>query len=197
MYLQDCPCDLHFVQYLESRQVSDKLIFHFGTGEHHLVGKTNYERGNPNEILAVTLSRGEYDAYIDFVIANPAAANYYKVFFADIYTLSSRMLPSFDIATLFHLCEYYDDREYRDDEDYSEFEKSGEPHLNSAYARLDDAGVLELFLGKLNPGGKLLFFKGSSMWEWKPEKVVKAAISRGRLVVEDEYESLLICGLAS
>lgn len=193
LYLKDCPCDLHFSQYLERKKISGKVIFHFGTGEHHLIGRSNHERGNPNEILAVTLSRGEHDAYIDFIVTAPIAANYYRVLFGDIYTFSARMLPKFDIATLFHLCEYYDDREYRDDQDYAEFEASGDPHLNSAYARLDDAGVVELFRSKLNPGGKLVFFKGSALWD-EPSKIVETFIAEGKLIAEDEYETLLICG---
>src|SRR5262249_17297818 len=110
--LTNCPCDLDFVRYLEARQLAGNLIFHFGTGAHHLVGKNNYERGNPNEILAIPASGDEHQAYIDFVVNHPAAANHYKVLFADIYTLNARMLPRFDLVTLFHLCEYFDQQRY-------------------------------------------------------------------------------------
>lgn len=193
--LTNCPCDLHFTQYLESRKVEGKLIFHFGPGKHHMVGKDNFERGNPNEIIAITASyeeatsrSGEHDAYIDFIVDNPAAANCYKVLFADIYTLSPRLLPSFDIVTLFHLCEYYDEQYF----DGRKFNR-----LNSSYARLDDAGLLEMFLSKLNIGGKIFFFTKSGGFihgDRRAAKIVDDYVSQRKLVIEDEYETLLICG---
>ena len=202
--LTNSPCDLHLVQYLELKGYEQKLIFHFGTGEHHLVGKRNHERGDPNEIIAVTASREEYEAYVDFIIDNPRAANYYKVFFADIYTLSARMLPKFDIVTLFHLCEYYDQQRYDrkpaidNDGGLSAGETAErETRVNSAYARLDDVKVLEMFLSKLNPGGNILFFTKSGAYDRHNSKagaIVKDFIYRKRMIVEDEYESLLICG---
>jgi hypothetical protein len=196
LYQGDCPCDLHFIQYLEQKKLEGKMIFHFGTGEHHLVGKNNHERGNPNELLAITASREEYEVYIDYIIDTPVAANYYKALFADIYTLSPRMLPSFDIVTLFHLCEYFDEREYKDERDYNEVHASGDPPLNSSYARLDDVKLLEVFLSKLNPGGRILFFKQSCMWDPNAVQIVDTFISEGRMIIEDEYESLLICSQA-
>ena len=201
--LTNSPCDLHFVQYLESKNLEGKVIFHFGTGEHHLVGKINYERGNPNEILAVTASQEEHSAYIDFIVSNPVAANCYKVLFADIYTISSRMMPSLDIVTLFHLCEYYDECRY-DREPAVKHEagskKRGpapeETRLNSAYAQLNDVKLLELFLSKLNPEGKILFFTQSGAYGRHNDKaatIVNDFVYRKRMVIEDEYKSLLIC----
>jgi SAM-dependent methyltransferase len=182
---EQCPCDLHFVEYLEKRGVEGKSIFHFGTGEHHLVGMRNHERGNPNEILAITASyqpqtsrSKEHEAYIDFIVNNPEAANYYKVMFGDIYTLSPSLLPSFDIVTLFHLCEFYNEEK-------------------SEYARLDDLKLLDLFLSKLNPTGKILFYTKSAGYVNKGRKaaqLIDAFVSQGRMVIEDEYKTLLICG---
>src|SRR5262245_3374661 len=114
-----CPCDVHFLEYLQKHNLTEKVIFHFGTGAHHIVGKTNFESGEPNEILAVTASPREYEKYIEFIIHNPAAARCYKVMFTDIYTLTPRIIPNFDLVTLFHLGEYYDEE-------------------RSAYAQLDD-----------------------------------------------------------
>ena len=181
---EHCPCDLHFVQYLESKRLEGKMIFHFGTGDHHLVGTDNHERGNPNKILAITASyqpdtggSGEHESYIEFIVNNPVAANYYKVLFADIYTLSPRMLPNFDIVTLFHLCEFYNEEK-------------------SVYARLDDRMLLEMFLAKLTPGGKILFYTKSSAYVEKGRKAARLIdefLSTGRMGVEDEYETLVIC----
>jgi hypothetical protein len=98
--------------------------------------------------------------------------------FADIYTLSQKILPRFDIVTLFHLCEYYDEQK-------------------SVYARLNDVKLLELFLSKLNPGGKIMFFTKSGAYDRKGCKaaiIVKDFLYRKRMVIEDEVETLLICG---
>ena len=209
--LVDYSPDPDFVGYLTSMNIKGKLIFHFGSGEHHLVGRDNHERGNPNEILAITASREEYGAYIDFVINNPVAANNYKVLFGDVYTLSPRMLPSFDLVTLFHLCEFYD-------EQHDDIE--GEPgaqqiRLNSSYSQLNDETLLALFLQKLNPGGKILFFKRSGGFVSKREpgaivtftdsggsvegdrrtaKIVNNFVSQGQMVIESEYRTLMVCG---
>ena len=209
--LVDYGPDPDFVGYLASENTKGKLIFHFGTGEHHLVGKNNHELGNPNEIMAITASREEYGAYIDFVIDNPVAANYYRVFFGDIYTLSPPTLPTFDIVTLFHLCEYYDDQ--RDEEDGEPFAQQS--RLNSAYSRLNDETLLDLFLQKLNPGGRILFFKrsagivskrepgaivtftdsgGSVEGDRRAATIINSFLSRGQMVVESEYRTLLVCG---
>ena len=96
----------------------------------------------PNEILGITASPEEYDSYIRFIIANPRAAIFYKVLFADIYTLTPRLLPRFDYVTLFHLCEFFDPK-------------------RSAYAPLDDERLLRMFLSRLNPDGRILWYTKS------------------------------------
>jgi len=170
----DCVCDLHFVDYLNETAALHKTIFHFGTGEHHLVGKNNFEAGAPNEILAITASRGEHDAYVDFIIENPVAAKSYTVLFGDIYTLSPRLLPEFDLVTLFHLCEYYDER-------------------TAAYAELDDASLLALFLGRLRPDGNLFFYKRSSHFS-RCRALLERMVEEGRLVHVGDYKSLVVYG---
>jgi hypothetical protein len=171
----DCVCDLHFVDYLKEAATVGKMIFHFGTGEHHLVGRNNFAAGAPNEILAITASRGEHDAYIDFIIDNPVAARSYKVLFGDIYTLSPRSLPEFDLVTLFHLCEFYDER-------------------TAAYAELDDSSLLELFVGRLRPDGNLFFYKRSSHFS-SCRALLQRMTEGGRLVHIGDYKSLLVYGL--
>lgn len=193
--LGNCPCDLHFVEYLKENRVEGKVIFHFGTGEHHIVGRDNYERGSPNEILAITAAyeqqvgrSGEHDAYIEFIREKPAAANHYRVLFTDIYTLSSRILPVFDVITLFHLCEYYDEQYF----DGREHER-----LNSHYAQLNDRSLLELCLSKLDPDGIILFFTQSGGFihaDRRAAKLVDELVAEGKLVIYGEYRSLLICG---
>jgi hypothetical protein len=172
--VRKCPCDLHFVEYLRQSNIGDRVIFHFGTGSHHIVGKTNAQAARPNEILGITASRREYAKYIDYIIANPAAAKYYKVIFADIYTLTPRTLPRFDLVTLFHLGEFYDER-------------------RSAYAPLDDSTLLDLFIAKLNRGGRILFYKFSGLGgAEKTRRILERATEVRKLVKEGEFKSLLI-----
>lgn len=172
--VRECPCDMHFLEYLRRNEIEDKMIFHFGTGEHHILGRENVETNKPNEILAITASRQEYESYIEFVINHPAAAKYYKVLFADIYTLTRRMVPKFDLVTLFHLCEFYDSKK-------------------SSYAQLNDASLLSLFVSKLNPGGKILFYKKSFKFH-KAKPIIQALSDQGMIIKEDEYKTLLIYG---
>lgn len=168
-----CPCDLHFCDYLQTFQIRDKVVFHFGSGEHHIVGRENAALEVPNHILAVTASQPEYAAYIEFIITNPHAANYYKVMFLDIYTLSARLLPTFDVVTLFHLCEFFREQQ------------------QSAYAPLDDIRLLDLFLSKLRPDGQILFYRGSLAAE-KMQIVVDRFVNAGKLVFQDDYKTLKI-----
>jgi hypothetical protein len=169
-----CPCDIYFAEYLRANEVRDKVVFHFGTGEHHILGKKNFESGAQNEILAITASREEYDRYIDFIIDSPLAAKTYKVMFGDIYTLTPRIIPNFDLVTLFHLCEYYDEGSYE-------------------YAELDDSSLLGLFLSKLNPGGRVFFYKRSSHFA-KCRAIIESFVSEAKMVQVDEYKTLLAYG---
>jgi len=167
-----CPCDVHFVEYLEEMCVTDRVIFHFGTGAHHIVGRANAKSSPPNHIVAVTASREEYAAYIDMAIDDPALATTYKAMFADIYTLSPRILPDFDLVTLFHLCEFYD------------------PNA-SAYAPLDDRSLLRLFVDKLRPDGRILFYKGSGRFDLAAP-IIDEFVARGLLRHERDYQTLAV-----
>lgn len=171
----NCPCDVHFAEYLEEHGVTGKTIFHFGSGEHHILGKRNLELGQPNEILAVTASREEHASYVDFIIENPKAARSYQVLFVDIYTLTPRLLPTFDLVTLFHLAEFYDE-------------------VASAYAPLNDTSLVDLFISKLNPGGRILLYSKSKPVKCaeKAQRILAEVVAEGRLVAEGEYKSLLL-----
>ena len=171
---ETCPCDVHFVEYLQAHRVNDKVIFHFGTGEHHILGKKNNGTGRTNEILAITASPVEYYKNIQIIIDNPSVARTYKVFFGDIYTLTPRIIPDFDLVTLFHLCEFYDEE-------------------RSAYAQLDDASLLELFLSKLKPEGKIFFYKQSSHFD-EAQAIIEDFVQEGKMTQVDEYKSLLVYG---
>lgn len=169
----ECPCDVHFVEWLRSRGVEGRAIFHFGTGEHHLVGIENAKLAQPNQILGITASRQEYDRYIDLIVGAPALANSYKAMFADIYTLDARILPPFDVVTLFHLCEFYDPQ-------------------RSAYARFDDAGLLAMFADTLRKDGRICFYLGSN-GRLGMLDIADSFVRAGRLEIDEVFRALLIC----
>lgn len=173
-----CSCDVHFVEYLDEREVRGKTLFHFGTGLHHLVGRENALRppADRNEILGITASPQEYKAYIDLVCKEAEVGLSYKVLFGDIYTLSPRLLPRFDLVTLFHLCEFYDP-------------------VRSRYAPLDDAALLDLFLDRLSPGGRILFYTGSRAFS-QAGPLIEERVRDGRIEPVDEHKELAVYALA-
>jgi SAM-dependent methyltransferase len=168
-----CPCDTDFVAWLKRRGIAGKAIFHFGTGAHHVVGLENAKLARPNQVLGVTASRQEYESYIDLVTADPRVAVIYKAMFLDIYTLDARSLPEFDVVTLFHLCEFYDP-------------------IHSRYAPLDDRRLLDLFLRKLRPRGRICFYLGSNGRD-AMLRLVDSFIASGRLAIDERVGGLLIC----
>jgi hypothetical protein len=141
-----CPCDLHFLQYLAEKQVKGAAIFHFGTGNHHIVGLKSAENGANNAVLAITASPQEYDDYVELLIGNPRLGHTYKAYFGDIYQLDARLLPDFDYVTLFHV------GEFRTPE-------------NDSYGALTDLEMTLLLADKIKPGGEILFYAGSFAYD--------------------------------
>jgi len=171
--VSECPCDVHFVDYLKARSIKGRAIFHFGTGEHHILALENAKLRRPNLVFGVTASKQEYDSYIDLIVSQPKVANSYKAMFVDIYTLEPQLLPEFDVVTLFHLGEFYDE-------------------VRQRYAPLDDRKLLALMVRKLKPGGRVCFYRGSNGWT-KSEPIVEAFLKAGKLAKPETYKSLLIC----
>jgi len=167
----ECPCDIHFCDYLETRAIRRRSIFHFGTGLHHVVGLRNRDATWENEILAITASPREHASYVRKAVGDAALGRHYKVLFADIYNLGATSLASFDVVTLFHLCE---------------FTPRGTPET-----RLDDAGVLDLLLSKLTESGCVIFYEGSYGFE-RTASLIEKAVAHGRISFAERYESLLV-----
>ena len=167
-----CPCNFEFVEYLKRSRTEGKTIFHFGTGGHHIVGLENQEFTVPNEVIGITASAPEYQTYIQFVLKDRALSKYYKVLFVDIYTLAANTLPTFDVVTLFHLCEFY-------------------LPDNAPSVHQNDQSLLQLFLDKLKPGGKIVFYTGS--WTGKQtQAIVQAFESAGKIKQVEAYKTLLV-----
>ncbi|HRJ70029.1 MAG TPA: hypothetical protein PK812_10510 [Beijerinckiaceae bacterium] len=170
--VKQCPCDIHFTDWLASAGVRNATIFHFGTGDHHHVGKTEAMREAGNSVLGITATKPEYDSYIDLVIRHPLVGKRYKVLFTDIYQLAPELMPEFDVVTLFHLCEFWSE-------------------TNAPYARMNDSGVLEAMAGKVKRGGKLLFYTGSFAAS-TASKLVDANIARLGFGPAERHETLLV-----
>jgi hypothetical protein len=170
--LDECPCDLDFLGWLAARNVSGAAIFHFGTGGHHLVGTREAESGRGNVVLGITASPHEYQAYMQLVIDRPQVGRAYKVLFGDIYQLDARLLPVFDIVTLFHLGEYRTER-------------------NDAYGAHPEEDLIALMAGRLRPGGHMLFYTGSTGFP-AAEPTITRVMDRLGLARQAEHKTLWV-----
>ena len=168
--VEQCPCDVHFVEWLQAEGVRGRTIYHFGTGGHHHVGLANLAKGAPNAILGITASPKEYDDYVKLAIQHAELSRNYQVVFGDIYLLNPRLLPRIDIATLFHLCEFRGDSQ-------------------DAYGGLTDVEVLDTTLETMPKGGLVSLFTGSFAGD-KATAIAMAAVDAGKLRRLADYKSL-------
>ncbi len=107
LHVDICPCDVHVNDWLADQKQTNKLVYHFGTGTHHVVGKEQATNGSGNMVFGITASIEEYDAYIKLVADNARIAKNYVAYFGDIYLTNPKLLPDFDVVTMVHLCEFF------------------------------------------------------------------------------------------
>lgn len=157
--VEQCPCDVHFVEWLEEQGLTNRRIYHFGTGGHHYIGIRCNEPELNNTVLGITASPKEYDAFVKLAIDNPELTKTYSAYFGDIYTSNAKLLPRFDIVTLFHSCEFRSEK-------------------NDAYGALTDLEVMKLLAGRTKPGGHILFYTGSFAYETARPIIAEWAKSR-------------------
>ena len=169
-----CPCDVHFNEWVEAHGISNKLIYHFGTGTHHVIGRRQAELGAGNVVFGITASKGEYEDYISLVIDNPAVAKSYLAYFGDVYLTNPRLLPDFDVVNLFHLCEFFSDNT-----------------KSPGYGGLDDRELLDAFTAKTRPGGHILFYKGSRDFA-KAEPIIAAWEKERPVTRVDDFKTLMV-----
>ncbi|TCR68375.1 hypothetical protein [Bosea sp. BK604] len=150
--IEQCPCDVHFVEWLEEQRLTGKRIYHFGTGGHHYVGMRCAEPALDNTVLGITASPQEYESFIKLATENPTLTKTYSAYFGDIYTSNARLLPRFDIVTLFHCGEFRSEK-------------------NDAYGALTDLEVMKLFADQTDAGGHILFYTGSYAYDI-PERLI-------------------------
>jgi len=169
---KQCPCDIHFLEYLEEKGARNANIFHMGTGSHHIVGLRCAASDAGNEVLGITASKEEYAAYIDLLIDNARLGFSYKAYFGDLYQLDGRLLPTLQYATLFHA------GEYRTKE-------------NDAYGALTDEEVALVLADKLTPGGEILFYTGSFAYD-VAARAGQALVARRNFIDAGKFKTLHI-----
>lgn len=170
-----CPCDIHFNQWIEANKIADKTIFHFGTGTHHVVGITQADNGLNNVVIGITASLIEYEAYIKLLNERPRIAKSYLAYFGDIYLSNARLLPEIDIATMFHAGEYI-----------------GDNTTSVEYGGVDDLGVARILLGRMRAGGHLLFYTGSFAFD-KADALARVLEGEKKLERTGTFKTLLVC----
>jgi tetratricopeptide (TPR) repeat protein len=150
----DCPADRDIATYLDLFEPSDAglTVFHFGTGAHHHIGLANHRRQQPNRVIGITASPGEYQRYMQLCVQNGSLGSNYLVYFGDIYNLRPEYLPTLDVASMPHIGEYYD---------ASQVKEPG-VHVGGStdrsYAPLNDSSLVEMIVDKLVVGGRLLIY---------------------------------------
>jgi len=167
-----CPCDLELIEYLQKYDIQDQTIFHFGTGSHHILGLENQKLAKPNEIIGITASIPEHEAYVEMCRKNRHLAKFYKVLCTDIYTLNDRSLPMLDVVALFHIGEFYLPED-------------------APFIHHNDESMVDLFLRKMNPNGKILFYTKSVGYS-KAEEIIKSFTAQGKIQLVEEFKTLLV-----
>jgi hypothetical protein len=172
-----CPCDVHFVEWLDQNAVKDAAIFHFGTGAHHYVGVECSRPDRRNAVLGITAAPMEHAKFVELAVQRPDVLRFYNVAFGDIYLLNTKLLPNFDVVTLFHLCEFRGEQ-------------------NDAYDALTDLEVANLLTDRTRPGGHILFYTRSFAFRRDgaiSAREVIACWERGREVeLVGKFKSLLV-----
>jgi hypothetical protein len=170
--VEQCPCDVHFIEWLDSNGITGSTIYHFGTGAHHAVGIACANPKRRNSVLGITANTDEHRAFVDLVLARPEVLRHYNVLFGDIYLVNRKLLPTFDVVTLFHLCEFRSER-------------------TDAYGGMTDRDVLEVLTDKTRSGGHILFFSRS--WAFPDAQPIIAAWQKDRDVEPiGAYKSLVV-----
>jgi hypothetical protein len=165
-------CDIHLIEWLDQQRITDAAIYHFGTGGHHYVGVECAKPQRRSSVLGITASPQEYRNYVRLVTGRPDVMRYYNAVFGDIYLLNEKLLSTFDLVTLFHICEFRGAQ-------------------TDAYGGLTDLAVTNLLTDKTRPGGHILFY--TSSFAFAKAKTVIAQWEKERPVERvGEYKSVLV-----
>ena len=153
--------DSQLIEWLDQQRITEASVYHFGTGGHHHVGIECAKPERRSSVFGITASPHEFQNYMRLVTERPEVLRYYNVVFGDIYLLNAKLLPTFDLVTLFHLCEFRGPQ-------------------TDTYGGLTDLAVTNLLTDKTRPGGHILFYTGS--WAFAKAKPVIAQWEKDRPV---------------
>jgi hypothetical protein len=166
------PSTSHFTEWLDDQKIKNAAVFHFGTGTHHHVGITCAQNGSNNSVFGITASVQEIEAYTKLAIENPKVSRSYKAIFGDIYLLDGKLLPEFDVVSLFHLCEFWGPE-------------------SAAYNAMTDRQMLDLMTQKTKKGGHILFYTKSMAFD-RAEKVIAEWAKEMPVEKAGEFKTLLV-----
>ena len=57
LHVDVCPCDVHCNDWIAKKKLKNKLIYHFGTGLHHVLGIKQATNKSGNTVFAITASK--------------------------------------------------------------------------------------------------------------------------------------------
>lgn len=160
-----CPADEHFIEWASEIAIG-QTVFHMGTGLHHKVGTYVASRGAA--CVGLTASPAEALAYYE-----NAWCPSYQLLLGTLFELDLRLLPEFDIMTLFHVGE-----------------------MAETYGQVrDHDNALDALIGRVSRGGLVLFYSGSSAWERLRREYLLRRWEVGALTFPEpaNYKSLVIC----
>jgi hypothetical protein len=98
----------------------------------------------------------------------------YVAYFGDIYLTNPKILPDFDVVTMFHLCEFF-------------FPNTA----SKSYGGMTDEKLLDLFTAKTKKNGHILFYVGSMAWK-KALPLVQKWEKRAPVKRVGEFKTLLV-----
>lgn len=158
-----CPADEQFIEWASDVAIG-QTVFHMGTGLHHKVGTYIASRGAG--CVGLTASSAEALAYYE-----EATCPSYQLAFGNVFTIDTRLLPTFDIMTLFHV---------------------GEMAAMFGEVR-DHDNALDALIGRVDRGGLVIFYRGSSAWDRLRDEYLLARWTRGAFEPVEDFKSLVIC----
>ena len=157
------------------KKLKNKLIYHFGTGTHHVVGdQAGDQQVRQRRVRDHGVEGGIRGLYRACRPTRRRSSKSYVAYFGDIYLTNPKLLPDFDVVTMFHLCEFF-------------FPNTA----SKDYGGMTDAKLLDLFTAKTKTGGHILFYMGS-MALHKALPIIQKWEKRGHVKRVGEFKTLLV-----
>ena len=164
----------HFNEWIAKNKIKNKLIYHFGTGTHHVIGIKQATNKSGNAVFAITASKEEYEAYIE--------------------------LSTDEGAGVESLCRLF--RRHLSDQPEAPAGLRRRHHVPSvrvllpntaskAYGGMTDEKLLDLFTAKTKKSGHILFYMGSMAWN-KALPIVQKWEKRAPVKRVGEFKTLLV-----